>query len=62
MAYHDEPPLDLPCTFSTYLAAGDRYVSTKDFQKALLEYDKGINLMSSFLKINVFSITRQTER
>ena len=44
MAYHDEPPVDLPCTFSTYLAAGDRYVSTKDFQKALLEYDKGINL------------------
>ena len=62
MAYHDEPPLDLPCTFSTYLAAGDRYVSTKDFQKALLEYDKGIYLLSSFLIIDFFSITRQTER
>jgi len=47
MAYHDEPPLDLPCTFSTYLAAGDRYVSIKDFQKALLEYDKALHAKPS---------------
>jgi tetratricopeptide (TPR) repeat protein len=47
MAYHDEPPVDLPCTFSTYLAAGDRYVSTKDFQKALLEYDKALHAKPS---------------